>query len=53
MVRGVIVAAITVVLLALSFWAIILTQKKALEVDSTFPPTTDCTSIDESYGSQL
>lgn len=45
LIRGIIVCVITVILLALSFWAIVLTQKEALAVDSTFPPTTDCVEI--------
>lgn len=52
-IRGIIVTIITIILLGLSFWAIVLTQAKALSVDSTFPPTTDCDQIVSSYGDNL
>jgi len=45
LIRGLIVSFIVIVLLGLSFWAIIVTQRAAISVDSTFPATTDCTEI--------
>jgi len=48
--RLIFVTIISGILLALSFWAIFLTQVKAINADSTFPPTTDCAAIETNYG---
>lgn len=51
--RLIFVTVVSGILLAISFYAIYLTQVMAIKSDSTFPPTTDCTSISDNYGNQL
>lgn len=49
--RLTIVTIISGILLAVSFYVIFLTQVQAIDANSTFPPTTDCTAVNENYGS--